>query len=132
MKLEKIILYPDDDVFDDVRDFYHEKLGLEYIGEPTKWWVEFETGSIPIGLHHNGCFDDPYGSVVKRQFLAFTIDDLNELQTLYNRLEKDFDVADTVYSTDTHRLGALKENDECFLFLVRDPMGNDVRFVATK
>ncbi len=132
LTLEKIILYPDDDIFDETKEFYHNKIGLEYTMEPTKYWVEFETGNVPIGLHHNSCFNDKFGKSVKRKFFAFNLDNLDELYALYKRLENNFKVADSVYPTDTHRLGILKENKNGFLFLVRDPMGNDVRINTLK
>ncbi len=133
IKLNKIILYPDDDVFEEVRDFYHDLIGLEYIVEPTKYWVEFETGGTPIGLHHNSCYKDGFGKKTKQQFFSFEIDSVEELKEKYNQLKNfGFTVAETVYSNDANRLGALMEGENAFLFLVRDPMGNDVRILRKK
>jgi hypothetical protein len=43
-----------------------------------------------------------------------------------------YKVSDTVYTNTSERLGLLKESEKGILFIVRDPMGNDVRFYASK
>ncbi|GEM_PF-3044630 len=127
-RLEKIVLYPGDELFDAVRDFYHETLELEYTSEPSKYWVEFETGGTPICMHHNDCYKDEHEKTIKRRQIIFRVERAEEVYDKHRQLQaQGYSVADIVYPTDTNRLGAIMESPNGVLLVVRDPMGNDVR-----
>ncbi len=131
MKLtfEKLILYPNDDMFVEVCDFYHKTIGLPYLKGPNTFWVEFDTGDIPLCLHHNNLYDNEYGSTTKRNHIVLCTDDKDEVIEKYNSLLKDNEVnLDELFPQGDNIIGSLKINEEKqrAVFIMRDPVGNYV------
>ncbi len=131
--LKKIILFPDDNIFNQTRDFYHDVIGFKYTKtKPSKWWVEFATGDTLLCLHHNNCYKDEFGQSPKRMLLSFLTENEQDLKEKYQKLKTIYKVSDSTYTNKTERLGLLNESERSVLFIVRDPMGNDIRFYARK
>jgi len=130
MKIEKIILFPDDNIYKEVQDFYHEIVGLEYANKPSKFWVEFESEPIQICLHHNNCYKEEDINSPRRHSFVFDVEDSDDLIKKHQELIKmGYKVCESAYPDNEHRLGKLVIK-ESVIMLIRDPMGNNVHFSA--
>ncbi len=86
-RLKSIILFPDDNIFSETHDFYHDVIGFKYTKtKPNKWWVEFATGDTLLCLHHNNCYKDEFGQSPKRMLLSFMTGNEDDLREKYQTL----------------------------------------------
>ena len=125
----KTILLPDEDMFEEVMNFYHKVIGLEYINGPNKYWVEFDTGTSRICLHENNRYDEIDDGRPKRDHIILTTDDKEGVLQKHKELQKmGYIASETTFPEKEHLLGAFFEKDSgTVLFMIKDPMGNYVQ-----
>ena len=136
MKLthSKTILFPDDDMFKEVINFYHNVIGLDCINELNKFRVEFDTGSSRICIHHNNRYDEVDDGHPKRHHIVLTTGDKEGIVRKHKELQKmGYIASETFFPEAGHELGCLFVTPEdIVVFLIKDPMGNGVQIEEIK
>jgi len=136
-ELRKNIIYADDEQCEELALFYHEMLGIPYKKNIEEYkWVEFETGSCKLCIHHNNKRTNPFeGGVINIVFYVETQDKVLELHTKF--LGNGFsEISIAGADKDKHLLpGQISElitwktskGDALTSFWVSDPLGNIVQ-----
>ncbi len=136
-ELRKNIIYADDEQCEELALFYHEMLGIPYKKNIEDYqWVEFETGSCKLCIHHNNKRTNPFeGGVINIVFYVDTQDKVLELHKKF--LGNGFsEISIAGAGKDKHLLpGQISElitwktskGDALTSFWVSDPVGNIVQ-----
>ncbi len=136
-ELSKNIIYADDEKCEEVALFYHDLLGIPYKKNVEEYrWVEFETGSSKLCIHHNNKRDRPFdGGVIN---IVFYMNTQDEVLALHKRILKNgfAEISIVGAEKDKHLLPnqiseliswTTSKGDAINSFWVSDPVGNIVQ-----
>ncbi len=134
-ELSKNIIYADDEKCEEVALFYHDLLGIPYKKNVEEYrWVEFETGSCKLCLHHNnkGMEMPESGST----HLVFYVESQEDVNALYQKFidsnYKEKRIGKTTKVLKPEEISQLiswttSKGDAINSFWVSDPVGNIVQ-----
>ena len=138
VELRKTIIYAEEDQCEELTLFYHDDLNIPYTNNINNdySWVEFETGSCHLCIHHNNKREKAYkGGVINIVLYADTKEKVISLHKTF--IDKNY-IETPLIGTKNNKHLAPKQiseiidwealnGEQMFSFWVCDPIGNIVQ-----